>query len=65
MDTGKLLLRQVEYCLKGSETEEQRAQAAWWKQRITELRDHQPEAASTPSRPPLPSPAEHATSSAE
>ena len=54
MDIGKLLLRQVEYCLKGSETEDQRTQALWWKQRITELRDHQPEAASTPSAPVMP-----------
>lgn len=50
MDTGKVLLNQLRYCLNGSETESEKTQVKWWQQRVAELRDHQPVAESAPEQ---------------
>jgi len=44
MDTGRTLKRQLRYCYNGSETDEQRAQVQWWREKIEELRPGQPSA---------------------
>lgn len=44
MDTGKVLHRQLTYCLRGVETPEQLAQVEWWLARVAELRKQQPSA---------------------
>lgn len=46
MDTGKVISRQLAYCLRGAETEEQRAQVEWWLAKVAELRKQQPPAES-------------------
>lgn len=44
MDTGKLILWQLDYAARMARTEEQRLQVAWWVAKIEELRDQQPSA---------------------
>ena len=44
MDTGRLLARQLRYCLRGAETEEQRQQVQWWLDKVAELAKQQPSA---------------------
>ena len=44
MDTGKTLMRQLGYCLRGAETREQREQIEWWIARVDAWAKEQPSA---------------------
>ena len=42
MDTAKVIKRQLSYCLRGAETDSQRAQIQWWIERVAGLEGDQP-----------------------
>ncbi len=44
MDTGKVIARQLRYCLAGAETPAQEAQVKWWISKVAALRAEQPAA---------------------